>query len=234
MSIGGVPNLASIGVNRSQFASTPIRILSGDDRFRYYVISINSVSMLAADSPVPADGPVTSGLFADKSGSINDMASGPAENGSKISRGRDTPPPATSDTLLTNVCEEYIVDSGTTLSFLPASIVNKIASMFEPPAILDPSSGFLFVPCNAKAPQIGIKIGGSTFWFNSKDLFRSADYTGQQYISGIQDHGRLGGINILGDTFLSSILAAFDVGTSQMRFAARPDYQSENIQSSWP
>lgn len=150
LSIGGVPNLGSIGVTRSQFASTPIRILSGDDRFRYYVISIDGVSMLAADSPVPADGPVTRGLFADKSGSIIDMASGFAENGSKVSRARDTPPPATSDTPLTNVYEEYIVDSGTTLSFLPAPIVNKIANMFQPPAILDRSSSFFFVPFNEK------------------------------------------------------------------------------------
>jgi hypothetical protein len=110
---------------------------------------------------------------------------------------------------------QYIVDSGTTLVYLPTSLAKTINGLFSPKATLDSSQGVYTVNCNAKAPALGVKIGGTTFQINAKDMILS-DPSGI-CISGIQDGGS--GPYILGDVFLQSVVAVFDVGATEMRFA---------------
>lgn len=49
-----------------------------------------------------------------------------------------------------------IVDSGTTLIYLPDSIVIIVNSVFDPPATFDASTGLYVVNYSAVAPKFGV------------------------------------------------------------------------------
>ncbi|KAJ9652439.1 hypothetical protein H2198_008309 [Neophaeococcomyces mojaviensis] len=220
LSIGGIPPLDLVGVKSGVFASTPIKVLPGDSKFRYYLISIDGLVMLPAGTPLPAEGASKLGV----------------EVRSKGSGRRPRPHPHTSSfsnavtpsslPVTPNSQADYILDSGTTLSFFPSQMTTKYNAMFNPPATLDPYTGFWLVKCGSSPPPLGVKIGGQVFFHNGKELVKQFDAT--RCVSGIQDSGRLGGVNILGDVFLDNVLAVFDLtqGNSKVWFAGRRDYMS--------
>lgn len=109
---------------------------------------------------------------------------------------------------------QYIVDSGTTLVYLPTATAKTVNNLFSPKATLQ--QGTYVVSCTAKAPSFGVKIGGTTFQVSAADMILK-DPSGV-CISGIQDGGS--GPYILGDVFLQNVVAVFDVGAAQMRFAS--------------
>ena len=112
---------------------------------------------------------------------------------------------------------EVIIDSGTTIIYLPYDNVQAIAALYNPPALYNFLLGAWSVPCNATAPALGIQVGAKVFAIDAQDLILPAgDGT---CIAGVSDSA--GGLNILGDVFLKNVLAVFDVGASEMRFAAR-------------
>ncbi|KAL8804350.1 MAG: hypothetical protein Q9182_002632 [Xanthomendoza sp. 2 TL-2023] len=112
------------------------------------------------------------------------------------------------------------VDSGTSLIYLPEETADAYNELFDPPAIHDYSAGQYNVPCTAKPPALGIKIGGQTFQINPEDLIIHArDGT---CFSGIT--ASYGGLANLGDVFLKNVVAVFDLGHHEMRFAAREFY----------
>ncbi|KAL8682595.1 MAG: hypothetical protein Q9186_001368 [Xanthomendoza sp. 1 TL-2023] len=112
------------------------------------------------------------------------------------------------------------VDSGTTLVYLPEETADAYNKLFDPPAVHDYSAGQYNVRCTAKPPALGIKIGGQTFQINPVDLIiRAADGS---CFSGIT--ASYSGLAILGDVFLKNVVAVFDVGQHELRFAAREFY----------
>ncbi|MCJ1374978.1 hypothetical protein MMC20_006211 [Loxospora ochrophaea] len=115
---------------------------------------------------------------------------------------------------------ETIVDSGTTLIYAPTIVADEINSLFDPPAVYSDYYGAYSVDCSAKVPRFGVKINGTVFHINAEDMILDAgDGT---CITGVDDGGT--GLFILGDVFLKNVLAVFDVGASEMRFAAREFY----------
>lgn len=119
---------------------------------------------------------------------------------------------------------QVIVDSGTTLIYLPTGIANAINALFNPPGVFDADLGAYSVACNAAVPSLGIEIGGRTFYINPVDMILPAgDGT---CISGVDDGGQ--GPYILGDVFMKNVVAVYDIGAGQMRFAAREFYNSED------
>ncbi|KAK5943005.1 hypothetical protein PMZ80_004010 [Knufia obscura] len=229
LSIGGIPDLNMVGVKNSEFASTPIRILPRDDQFRYYLMNIDGLVILPAGTPVPNDSrwhAYYAGNFTDVNANLTNSDVGGLNSTSPSNSTAHAPPPNMPGVTPGSESTSYILDSGTTLSFFPSGLVGRHASQFRPPATFDPYTGFYFVDCNARIPPLGVKIGGHVFWHNPKDLVKEYDYAGTTCILGIQDSRMLGGINILGDTFLDNVLAVFDLGENVIRFAARRDYQS--------
>lgn len=128
--------------------------------------------------------------------------------------------------------EEYIVDSGTTLNYFPTAVADAIAAAYVPAAIFDEDDGVYIVDCDAVAPGFGITINGTTFWTNPVDLILLAGtYSNGSdlCISGIDDGGDVtGSVYVLGDTFLKNVVAVFDVGATELLFAAREYYESDN------
>lgn len=116
--------------------------------------------------------------------------------------------------------EQVIIDSGTTLNYLASEIAYVTNAMFNPPALYDQTINGFTVECDAIPPTFGVDIAGQTFFINAADMIVN---TGEGVcLSGIQDGGNT--LAILGDVFLKNVLAVFDVGAAQMRFAAREYY----------
>jgi len=116
---------------------------------------------------------------------------------------------------------QVIIDSGTTLMYLPDLLVDYIALLFSPPAFINPYNGLYMAICDSIAPRFGVIISGKTFYVNPEDLLNpmSPDVC----MLAIQKQGA--GDAVLGDSFLKNVLAVFDVGIHEMRFAARENYE---------
>jgi aspergillopepsin I len=116
----------------------------------------------------------------------------------------------------TRQTNQFIIDSGTTLNHLPTNTARAINSLFSPKATQ--TDGVWVVACNARAPQFGVRIGGQNFMINPVDMIFKDETTGL-CVSAIQDGGAAPGPFVLGDQFLNNVVAVFDVGAAQMRFA---------------
>lgn len=119
-----------------------------------------------------------------------------------------------------------IVDSGFTTSPLPPSLVTLYYDSFvQAPQIAEIEGQPMFAaPCDTSmVPSFGVEIGGQIFEMRKETLLVSRMNTTENGVTmcalglqpGIEEAG------LLGDTFLSNVVAVFDVGESEMRFAQR-------------
>ncbi|EGO56101.1 hypothetical protein NEUTE1DRAFT_83089 [Neurospora tetrasperma FGSC 2508] len=118
----------------------------------------------------------------------------------------------------------YIVDSGTTLCYLPSAEAQQINTAFNPPAIYLWMYGAYFTSCDAIVPRVGVILGGKTFYLNPVDLINQdmVDPLTGLCMTAIADGGA--GPYILGDVFMQNALTVFDVGRGKMRFLGREFY----------
>ena len=114
-----------------------------------------------------------------------------------------------------------IVDSGTTLIYLPDSVAVIVNSLFGPPATFDAGTGLYVVNCGAVAPKFGVHIGGQLFYINPLDVVLETGLVGICF-STVQKADR--GLAVLGDVLLKNVLVVFDAGAGEMKFAAREEY----------
>lgn len=147
-----------------------------------------------------------------------------------------TPPSSPSSTTVppqnfSSASQNIIVDSGTTLIYLPDQIADYVASLFSPPAVLNPYSGLYIVSCTAAAPRVGVTIAGQTYFISTDDLMNrgsgavggaSAGATAGQCVLAIQQTA--GGAAVLGDSWLKNVLVVFDLGGNKVRVARREVY----------
>ena len=123
---------------------------------------------------------------------------------------------------------QYLVDTGTSVNTFPSREAKAINALFDPPAVFEPSigAGYYIVQCNATAPQLGITIGGQTFYHNPQDLIIPAPGVGDgRCWSAVQGSLATLVLPILGFTFLKNVLAVFDVGNTEMTFMSRMYYE---------
>ena len=102
----------------------------------------------------------------------------------------------------------------------------RVNALYNPPAEYNPYVGAYEVDCNAKPPAISVRIGGVDLSINPADMILNTpggyDSDTRKCITTIQPSSS--STLILGDAFLKSVVAVFDVGAAQMRFASRPYY----------
>ncbi|KAG6281288.1 hypothetical protein E4U48_007234 [Claviceps purpurea] len=115
----------------------------------------------------------------------------------------------------------YVVDTGTTLNYLPPPLAEAIAAAFQPRAVYLYQFGAYFAPCDSIPPRFAVVISGVEFWINPADLiYRDmVDPTTGYCAVAIASGGS--GPYILGDVFLQNVVSVFDVGGAEMRFYAR-------------
>lgn len=131
-----------------------------------------------------------------------------------------------------------IVDSGYSTNVLPPSLVTLFYDTFdEPPQPVGfHDHGSMFAaPCDADVPSFGVQIGGRVLEMAREATLVSRINTTVDGVAmcglGIQPGIERAGA--LGDTFLSGVVAVFDVGASEMRFAQR-DLESSPVEDEEP
>lgn len=113
------------------------------------------------------------------------------------------------------------VDSGTAVLVLPSDVAKAFNAGWKPAAQYDRIQGWR-VECTAKPPKFGVKLNGTTFWIDGMDLVvpREPGAPGSLCSSGVQEAKWPGGA-MLGSIFLKNVLAVFDIGAAELRFADR-------------
>ncbi|KAJ0114092.1 hypothetical protein J7T55_007926 [Diaporthe amygdali] len=124
-----------------------------------------------------------------------------------------------------------IVDSGYSTNILPPSLIRALHSAFKnPPELIEMQGTSLFAaPCDAEVPSFGIQIGGHVFEQTAQEILvasANATVNGTAFCAlgsqpGVEQAGALG------ITFLSSVIAVFDIGASEMRFVQRDTARDE-------
>ncbi|TVY29176.1 putative aspartic-type endopeptidase [Lachnellula hyalina] len=116
---------------------------------------------------------------------------------------------------------EYIIDSGTTLNYIPSSVAKAINAAYEPPAKYSAAGGAYVVPCNAMPPAVSVDIGGTAFPINPLDMI--IQMANDTCVSTWNDGGPSisHDLYILGDAFMKNVVSLFDVGAASMQFAGR-------------
>ncbi|KAL6709891.1 hypothetical protein ACN47E_000676 [Coniothyrium glycines] len=125
----------------------------------------------------------------------------------------------------------YIIDSGSSLIYLPDTIADRIANSFIPKARFNPQSQMYIVKCNARAPQMGVVVGGTTFWVNEEDLMnKGIDAVGGPGLGAGEGECVLavqrgaGGSLVLGDAWLKGVVVVFDLENDCVAVAGRGIY----------
>lgn len=124
-----------------------------------------------------------------------------------------------------------IVDSGYSFNILPPSLVDLFYSALStPPQLVDmDGSSFFAVACDAEVPSFSVQINNQVFNMTAQDIIVASTNTtvngtllcGVGVQPGVEEAGALG------EPFLSSVVAVFDIGASEMRFAQRAPDASE-------
>ncbi|KAG8166064.1 hypothetical protein KVR01_004616 [Diaporthe batatas] len=120
-----------------------------------------------------------------------------------------------------------IIDSGLSTNILPPSLIKALYGAFAaPPKLVELSPGgprLFAAPCDAEVPSFGIRIGGHVFEQPAGAVLlagANATVDGTAFCAlgsqpGIERAGALGA------AFLGGVVAVFDVGAAEMRFAER-------------
>ncbi|KAF5668369.1 peptidase catalytic [Fusarium heterosporum] len=127
----------------------------------------------------------------------------------------------TSNTTTNSTAFQAVVDSGNPRNVLPKKLADQINGAFDPPAVYDEERDAFIVGCDARAPALGLVIGGKTFWHDQRDLIVwakdgicTSSIGATQPALGIEVH-------FLGDAFLKNVVSVFDFGKNEMKYAAR-------------
>lgn len=127
---------------------------------------------------------------------------------------------ATNKTTSTSRSPRVIVDSGTTLNYLPSQIAASINGAFTPRAVYDETVGGYVTACNATPPAFGIQIGGRMVWTDPSSMILPELRNRQgKCLTGFMETEDQP--YILGDVFMQGLVAVFDIGKREMRFAKR-------------
>jgi Eukaryotic aspartyl protease len=132
------------------------------------------------------------------------------------------------DSRLVSNSTQVIIDSGSRFSHLPKAVVDDFESRWiKDGASVDSFTGELMVPCNKTPPKLGVVFDGMTIHFDANDLILKGVAGTKYCVSTIARGVGVGKDenNIhqwpLGAPFLRSVVAVFDVGAGEMRFAER-------------
>ncbi|KAL3422706.1 aspartic-type [Phlyctema vagabunda] len=116
---------------------------------------------------------------------------------------------------------QIIIDSGTTLDYLPGDMAFLLAAAYQPPAVWDPEMRVFFVACEAIPPRFAIKIAGVIFEVDPRDMINDE---GDGTCITTHLPGNPAYPYVIGDVFLRNVLVVFDVGAGELRIRSRGRY----------
>lgn len=111
---------------------------------------------------------------------------------------------------------DAIMDTGTSLLYLPSSVVSSYYSKISGAKNDQTQGGYTF-PCSATPPNFNVAIGGKTFTVPGSYIkYAPTDNTGRTCFGGIQPNTGIG-FTIFGDMFMKAVFVVFDQTTSSPR-----------------
>lgn len=72
-----------------------------------------------------------------------------------------------------------VVDTGTTLIYLPTSLADEVNAAFNPPAVYDKTEGVYITDCDATPPSFAVTIGGTNFKINAAEVLLTSQPLGK-------------------------------------------------------
>jgi hypothetical protein len=120
---------------------------------------------------------------------------------------------------------QMVVDTGSTLTMLPEPVVKAYYEAWtgQKPKKDWLTQQYLFTCGSAQPPKFGVTFNGQTIWFDGADVVLVA--SGNLCTGSIQPVPSSGkgsnSLSILGVAFMKNVVAVFDVGAAEMRFANR-------------
>jgi hypothetical protein len=128
------------------------------------------------------------------------------------------PLPSSSANPYTNSKQSMIIDSGSSLNYFPDNVATYIGSLFVPPARYNADYNTWLVPCTARAPRVGVRIGGQSYFMSEDDLMNrgpgavgGAEAGANPGECVVSAQNAQGGSLVLGDAWLKNVLVVFDV-----------------------
>lgn len=126
-----------------------------------------------------------------------------------------------------------ILDNGTPNDVLHPMIAQKIAALYNPPAVRD-VDGYYAIPCHATPPELGFTVGGQTFWYKPENMVMPHTWwtwggvdvpdSWAVCMTSFQDspyNQRTGQFDtVLGASFFRNVLAVFDFEEKRVAMAS--------------
>ncbi|KAI1803139.1 acid protease [Daldinia bambusicola] len=118
----------------------------------------------------------------------------------------------------------FVLDTATSLIYLPPDIAEMVNGKFDPPASYLWNYGAYFTSCDAIPPSFGVQIGKTTYWLNPKDLLNKEERDPETGLcqTGVSSGGN--GPYILGITFLTNVVAMMNIGSGNVEFWSHQFY----------
>ncbi|KAI0142609.1 acid protease [Hypoxylon sp. NC0597] len=112
----------------------------------------------------------------------------------------------------------FILDTATSLIYLPPGLAEAVNEQFSPPATYLWYYDSYFTTCDATPPTFGVQIGATTFWVNPKDLLNKEEKDPRTGLcqTGISNGGT--GPYILGAAFLTNVVVSMNIGSGNVEF----------------
>ena len=117
-----------------------------------------------------------------------------------------------------NAALSATVDSGSAYIFVPHFIAETVAAQYQPPAVPVEGAYFYRVDCQAEPPPLAVRIAGRDFKIDPKYLIlpSKGDVCEAAVMSNGDDFSA-----VVGQPFLKSVYAVFDLDAEEIRFAER-------------
>ncbi|KAL5335209.1 aspartic peptidase domain-containing protein [Aspergillus crustosus] len=131
---------------------------------------------------------------------------------------------------------QAIVDSGAPMTYVPRAVAEAFNDAFSPSATWNSVQQGYIVDCDASPPDFALTLNGTRFDHNPTDLIihtgvevgddelcLTAVTRGLEAAIDENDPTNTTELYIVGASFLKTVVAVFDFGNSEMRFAQRED-----------
>ncbi|KAJ4349355.1 uncharacterized protein N0V89_007969 [Didymosphaeria variabile] len=151
LAIGGIPDVSY----STPFVSVPVTPIVSNT-YAFYTIPIDGFSITPPSSSSDTLPPFKN-ISSDKSTRSQNITAGKSTRRQNTGAGQGAP-------------LKMIIDSGSTLLYLPDSTADYIASLFDPPARYVAASNTYMTACHASQPRFGVIIAGQTFYVNPADM----------------------------------------------------------------
>ncbi|KAI1084343.1 acid protease [Whalleya microplaca] len=118
----------------------------------------------------------------------------------------------------------FVLDTGTTLIYLPPDLADAVNAQFDPPATYVWHAGAYFTDCDAIPPSFGVQISASIYWVSPKDMINREMKDPDTGLCSTAISTGGSGPYILGAAFLTNVVVMMNVGMGRVELWSHQFY----------